>query len=87
MGVVQLRKLEESTQLISNMTHDTKMELLGSIQTILERTDSRVSYDQLPNRHDIQRALKFTNTLIICEKEKHTAEQRWIKFKYEDEDG
>lgn len=66
------------------MTHNTKMELLNSIQTILEQTDSRVSYDQLPNRYYIQRALKFTNTLIICEKQKHEAEQRWIKYKYED---
>lgn len=69
------------------MTHDTKLEFLSSIQTVLEGADSRLSYDQLPNRYDIQRALKFTNTLIICEKEKHAAEQRWIKFKYEDPDG
>ena len=81
---VQLRKLDQLILLISNMKHDTKLEYLGSIQTVLERADYRLSYDQLPNRYDIQRALKFANTLIICEKEKHMAEQRWIKFKYDD---
>ena len=66
------------------MKHDTKIDLMRSVQTVLERADTRLSYDQLPNRSDIQRALKFTNTLIICEKEMHE-EQRWIKFKYDDE--
>jgi len=67
------------------MKHDTKIDLMRSVQTVLERADTRLSYDQLPNRSDIQRALKFTNTLIICEKEMHEAQQRWIKFKYDDE--
>ena len=49
------------------------------------RSDSRLSYDQLPNRSDVQRALKFTNTLIMCSVDQHAAEQRWIKFKYDDE--
>lgn len=40
------------------------MEELKYIQTILERSDSRLSYDQLPNRHDIQKALKLTTSLI-----------------------
>jgi len=72
------------TQRTFDMTHDSKIEFLSSIQAVLERADRRLSFDQLPNRHDIQRALKFTNTMIRCTNEQHAAEQRWIKFKYED---
>ena len=45
-----------------------KMHLLYSIQTILEKTDADLSWDTLPNRHRIQDALKFINTLIATEK-------------------
>lgn len=69
------------------MTHDTKMELMCSIQSVLEKADSRLSYGQLPNRFDIQRALKFTNTLILCEKNNHAAEQRWVKSMNDNKEG
>ena len=45
-----------------------KMHLLYSVQSILEKADADLSWDQLPNRHRIQDALKFINTLIVIEK-------------------
>ena len=66
------------------MKHDSKLEYLSSIKACLTRANSRLSYDQLPNRGDIKSALKLTNRLIRTEKEKHLAEQRWVKFKYDD---
>ena len=49
------------------MTSKDKMDLLYSIQTILEVADADLSWDTLPNRHRVQDALKFTNTLIALE--------------------
>lgn len=66
------------------MRHADKMDLLNTVRTILDRVDSTLSWDKLPNRHDIKRAIKFTNTLISTERSQHEAEQRWIKFKYDD---
>ena len=48
--------------------HSDKMDLLYSIQSILEKTDADLSWDTLPNRHRVQDALKFINTLIAIEK-------------------
>ena len=50
------------------MTHQDKLDLMYTIRSILESADSRLSWDQLPNRHRIQDALKFINTLIAVEK-------------------
>ena len=50
------------------MSDRTKVELLETVKSILENTDDRLSWDQLPNRHRIQDAIKFINTLIILEK-------------------
>ena len=44
-----------------------KLDLLRSIQAILEVADADLSWDTLPNRGRIQSALKFTNTLITIE--------------------
>jgi hypothetical protein len=49
------------------MTQKDKLELLQTIQTILEVADADLSWDTLPNRWRIQDALKFTNTLIAIE--------------------
>ena len=45
-----------------------KMDLLYSIQTILQKTDADLSWSQLPNRYRIQDAIKYINTLIALEK-------------------
>ena len=50
------------------MTQQDKLHLLYTIQSILEKADADLSWDTLPNRLRIQRALKFTNTLIAIEK-------------------
>tara|TARA_B100000212_G_scaffold335413_1_gene307342 strand:- start:193 stop:357 length:165 start_codon:yes stop_codon:yes gene_type:complete len=50
------------------MTHQDKLDMIYTIQTILEAADARLSWDQLPNRHAIQDALKYVNTLIAIEK-------------------
>jgi hypothetical protein len=50
------------------MSDKTKVELLETVKSILEDTDGRLSWDQLPNRYRIQDAIKFINTLIILEK-------------------
>ena len=47
-----------------------KLDLIYTVQTILEAADARLSWDQLPNRRGIQDALKYINTLIVIEKEK-----------------
>ena len=52
------------------MTHQDKLDLIYTVRTILEGADSRLSWDQLPNRRAIQDALKYINTLIVIEKEK-----------------
>ena len=49
------------------MTHKDKMELLHSIQTILQVAIADLSWDTLPNRYRVQDALEFTNTLITLE--------------------
>lgn len=46
-----------------------KMDMLYTIQSILEVADADLSWDTLPNRWRIQEALKFTNTLIAIEKD------------------
>ena len=51
------------------MNDTTKIELLETIKSILESADSRISWRQLPNRHRIQDAIKFTNTLIVLERD------------------
>ena len=50
------------------MTQKDKLDLLYTIQSILEVADADLSWDTLPNRYRIQDALKFTNTLITIEK-------------------
>lgn len=50
------------------MTHQDKLDMIYTIQTILEAADTRLSWDQLPNRRAIQDALKYVNTLIAIEK-------------------
>ena len=50
------------------MTRQDKLDLLYSIQTILEVADADLSWSQLPNRYRIQDALKFINTIIAIEK-------------------
>ena len=59
------------------MTHQDRMDLLYSVQAILEVVDADLSWDTLPNRYRVQDALKYTNTLIAIErddqkKEKHS---------------
>lgn len=49
------------------MTNKDKMDILYSIQSILEVADADLSWDTLPNRWRIQDALRFTNTLIAIE--------------------
>lgn len=51
------------------MTHQDKMDLLYSVQTILEVANADLSWDTLPNRYRVQDALKFINTLIAVEKD------------------
>jgi hypothetical protein len=51
------------------MTQQDKLDMLHSIQTLLEVVDKDLSWDKLPNRFQIQTALKFTNTLIAIEKD------------------
>jgi hypothetical protein len=53
------------------MTQQDKMDLLYSIQSVLEVADADLSWDTLPNRYRIQDALKYTNTLIALEKNKN----------------
>lgn len=53
------------------MTQQDKMDLLYSIQSVLEVADADLSWDTLPNRYRIQDALKYTNTLIAMEKNKN----------------
>ena len=50
------------------MTHQDKLDLLYTVQTILESADSRLSWDALPNRRAIQDAIRYINTLIALEK-------------------
>ena len=49
------------------MTQQDKLDLLYSVQALLEVVDKDLSWDQLPNRFQIQTALKFINTLIAIE--------------------
>ena len=53
---------------LARRVYSDKMDLLYSVQSILEKTDADLSWDALPNRHRIQDALKFINTLIAIEK-------------------
>ena len=53
------------------MTQQDKMDLLYSIQSVLEVADADLRWDTLPNRYRIQDALKYTNTLIALEKNKN----------------
>lgn len=46
-----------------------KMHLLYSVQSILEKADTDLSWGTLPNRYRIQDALKFINTLVAIEKD------------------
>ena len=55
-------------EVIKESDENVKIELLETVKCILEAADSRLSWDQLPNRSRIQDALKFTNTLISLEK-------------------
>ena len=50
------------------MTQQDKLDLLYSIQALLEVMDKDLSWDQLPNRAGVRTALKFVNTLIALEK-------------------
>lgn len=59
---------KNNPQSFAKRARSDRMDLLYSIQTILERTDKDVSWDVLPNRHRIQDAIKFINTLIALEK-------------------
>jgi len=43
---------------------EIQLETLTAIKLILEVTDSRLSWDQIPNRHSIQIALDHVNKLI-----------------------
>ena len=51
-----------------NMTQQDKLDMLYTIQSILQTADDRLSWDMLPKRSSIQQALKFTNTLVAIEK-------------------
>jgi hypothetical protein len=44
-----------------------KLDMLHTIQSILQTADADLSWDTLPNRWRIQQALKYTNTLIAIE--------------------
>lgn len=61
------------------MTQQDKLELLYTIQSILEVADADLSWDTLPNRWRIQDALKFTNTLIAIEPKGYSTIEGCIK--------
>lgn len=44
--------------------------MLHTIKCALQSAEYRLSWDQLPSRHSIQNALKFTNTLLSVENNK-----------------
>jgi len=50
------------------MTQQDKLDMLHTVQSILEESQSRISWGQLPNRHRVQSAIKFINTLVAIEK-------------------
>lgn len=52
-----------------------KINMLNTIKCALHGADCRLSWDQLPSRHSIQNALKFTNTLLAMETNKQTKTQ------------
>jgi len=68
MDAAPPRKLVRSTQLIFDMTQQDKLDMLHTVQSILEESQSRISWGQLPNRHRVQSAIKFINTLVAIEK-------------------
>lgn len=49
-----------------------KINMLNTIKCALQSADYRLSWNQLPSRHSIQNALKFTNTLLSVEDNKRT---------------
>ena len=52
----------------ANRAKSDRLDLLHSVQALLEVVDKDLSWDKLPNRFQIQTALKFINTLIALEK-------------------